>query len=83
MERKELKKKIYETVKREGGLMTADRIAKLLGYKKSPHFIGVLKEMCEQENSEYEPALVCQWQKHSNRTDCRFFSTSDQVRKLL
>lgn len=83
MERKELKAKIYETVSRGGGVMTADKIAKSLGYKKSPHFIGVLKEMCEQDTPEHEPALVCQWAKHSNRTDCRFFSTSDQVRKLL
>ena len=79
MERKELKKAIVEVVGRAGGCMTALSIAKELGYKKSPHFVGVLSEMCDEGFGGTRPLLVCAWAKHLNKQDARFFSLPSQA----
>lgn len=76
MEREKRKQQIVDRVGGKGPCLTACQIAREVGMAKSPHLVQLLEEMTN------EGLLVVQWAKHSNKTDCRFFSTPKQAPKL-
>lgn len=73
MPREEMKSMIRDFVKKHGPALTARQIARGVGRSKSPHFVGILSEMCEDNE------LVCQWAGTNNGLFARYFSLPESV----